>query len=224
MTTAKFVRHQQRLPGIWQSFFRPDTPLDYVAGQYCEVRLPRVHHDPRGPGRTFTLASVPGDELISFIYRADEPVSTYKRALLDLQPGTPVQLGDVMGDLVLPRSAAVPLVFVAGGLGMASFTAMLTELERAGEQRRIDLLYALRSPYDDAFQKQVDNFPFASRQRFISPHRLNAGLVMQKVTSDSLVYVSGSERVVMGLSDGLHALGLGHQQLVFDFFEGYNEL
>lgn len=224
MSKAYFVRHEQRVPGVYESFFKPAAPLSYIAGQYADFRLPDIVDDPRGPGRTFTLASVPGNELVSIIYRYDEPASPYKQRLQSLQEGAEVQIGDIMGDLVLPKLPTIPLIFIAGGIGMASFTASLNWLQQRGEQRTIHLFYSLRNKYDDAFKDQVNNFHFASKQRYINPNRLNARDILQKVEQDTLVYLSGSERFVLGLRDSLHAAGLSHSQIIFDYYDGYAEL
>jgi len=221
---AVFIRRVELAPGIWQAYFQPDARLAYVAGQYSDVRLPDVVGDPRGPERTLTLTSRPDESEISFVYRYDEPASPYKRALQTLQPGAAIQLGGLMGDLVLPKSPAVPLVFVAGGIGMASFTGMLSEMSHRHESRTVHLFYSLRSKYDDAFREQVDTFPFTSRQRFIRPNYLNANDIAKVVTDDSLIYLSGSERFVLGLRDSLHALGYGDERVIFDFFDGYTDL
>jgi ferredoxin-NADP reductase len=221
---AVFVRREELAPGIWQCFLVPERPLQYVAGQYLEIRLDDISNDPRGPGRTMTLTSLPSESEISFVYRFDLPASPHKQKMHSMQPGTRVYLGDVMGDLVLPKLPSVPLVYVAGGIGMASFTGMMRELQQNNETRTVHLFYSLRSEHDDAFRKQVDTFPFTSRQRFIRPNYLNADDVAKVTTDDSLVYISGSERFVIGLRNSLHALGYGHQQIIFDFFDGYKEL
>jgi ferredoxin-NADP reductase len=212
------------VPGVWKGYFRPDKPVDYIAGQYADVRLPDVIGDPRGPGRTFTFTSLPSDTELTFVYRYDQPASVYKDALQTLRPSTLVSVGDIMGDLVLPKLASVPLVFVAGGIGMASFEAMLRELSRTGEQREVHLFYSLRNTYDDAFVSLIDSFSFASKQRFIKPNYVNAADIAKVITDDSLVYLSGSERFVLGLRDSLRTLGYGDNQVIFDFYDGYAEL
>lgn len=224
MKTATFLRHEQLIPGVWQSFFEPSTPLAYIAGQYLDIRLPGVIDDPRGNGRTFSLTSLPSDTCISFVYRYDEPASPYKQRLLALQPGDVVQLGDVMGDVVLPKLSSQPLIFVAGGIGMASFTASLQLLATEQPLRTVRLFYCLRHPYDDAFAAQLATFPFTEVKRYIRPNYLNAQAIADVMTPESLVYLSGSEPFVTGLRDSLHALGIADTQLIFDFFDGYSEL
>jgi len=224
MKTASFVRHEELVPGVWQAFFRPDSPLDYLPGQYVELILPAAPDDPRGPQRTFTLTTLPSEEVVGFIYRADEPMSPYKQVLQSLEVGTEVRLGEVLGDLVLPKLSTVPLIFIAGGIGMASFTAMLKQLSQHSEQRTVHLFYSLRSQYDDAFKAQVDSFPFASKNRYIQPNRLDVNDILQVANSDSLIYLSGSEPYVQSLRDQLHALGFSHSQIVFDYYDGYADL
>src|SRR5882757_8215263 len=104
---AVFKRRAELAPGIWQAFFSPERPVSYLAGQYVDIRLPAVTDDPRGPGRTMTLTSLPSEPEISFVYRFAEPASPHKLELQTMRPGATIQLGDAMGDLVLPKSPAV---------------------------------------------------------------------------------------------------------------------
>ena len=219
-----FERRLELVPTVWEYSFRPERRVDYIPGQYVDVHLHDVPNDPRGLSRTFTLTSLPSDELLSFVVKIPEPHTAYKQALTELRPGDEAKIDDAMGDLVLPKSPAVPLIFVAGGIGMASFTAMLKELERQHDKRTVHLFYSLRGPYDDAFNTQVDSFPFASKRRFFRPERLGANDIVSIADDDSLIYLSGSENFVQGLRDQLHVLGFSHSRIVFDFYDGYADL
>lgn len=219
-----FVKREELAPSIWQYYFRSERPLDFVAGQYVEFHLPNVTNDMRGPSRTFTLTSLPGDELISFVFKLPAPHSPYKAALTALLPDAPVKIDDAMGDLVLPKAADQPLVFVAGGIGMASYASMLKLLLRQREERPIFLFYRLRDRRERLFRDLTEAYPLQLNTTVLAPHQLTAQQIKEATPSNSLLYISGSQRFVEDLRTGLECLGTPRSQIVFDYFDGYAEL
>jgi ferredoxin-NADP reductase len=220
----RFEQREELAPTIWQYYFRPERPVDFVAGQYAEFQLLHQFDDPRGHSRTLTLTSLPEDELVSFIIKMPEPRSPYKQALAALQPGAELRLGDAMGDLILPKLPTVPLVFVAGGIGLASFISMLTLLTRRQEQRNIYLFYALRSRREQIYRQLVDGYPLQLKQLIYAPNRLAASEIVATTPPGALIYLSGSQHFVEGLRVDLTDLGIPHERIVFDYFDGYAEL
>lgn len=216
-----FQNRRRLAPDTWEYVFLPERPLLYVPGQYIELRLDAARGDTRGASRVFTLTSLPSDPMLRFAIDVPTPRSQYKHALTELHHGNYAHIGDAMGDVILPKHAGTPLMFVAGGLGIASYVGMLQELTVAGESRHVDLRYAYRQPADVVFADLLDTFPFASRQDFCAPERLQAATIAATLTADSLVYLSGSERFVEDLRTNLQAQGVAHERIVFDFFEGY---
>lgn len=220
---VKFERRVQLTPDVWEYYFVPERPLGYVSGQYVDVHLPNVS-DPRGPSRVFTLTSLPDEPFLSFAAKFSAPLTPYKLALQNLQPGDAAHIDDAMGDVILPKNPSIPLIFVAGGLGIASFVSILRSLQQGDETRSITLLYALRTAQDDAYPELLKEFTFANKHVFICPNRLIVDDITQIVTEDSLIYLSGSQRFVEGLRTSLQANGIDHEQIIFDFFDGYSEL
>jgi glycine betaine catabolism B len=219
-----FEERSELAPGIWQYSFRPERPVDFVPGQYVDLRLDGVANDPRGGSRTFSMTSLPSDPLLTFVLKHFELQSPYKHALQALQPGQAATISDAMGDLVLPKSPATPLVFVAGGIGIASFASMLRQLLAAREERQIYLFYGLRSQREQIFRGVLDAYPLALKQIAIAPNRLSAAEIRDATPPDSQVYVSGSQTFVEELCRDLEALGTPHEQIAFDYFDGYTEL
>lgn len=220
-----FERREELAPGgIWQYYFRPERAVDFMPGQYATFYLPQLAGDPRGPVRTFTITSLPGDSLLSFVVKFVTPLSPYKQALQALDAGTVLKIDDAMGDLALPKSPDVPLVFVAGGIGMASFAGMLKQLLAVREERSIFLFYAMRSRREQIFRELVDAYPLELKQFIITPNRLSAQEIVDSTPPGALMYLSGSQRFVEGLRTDLAALGVPHEQIVFDYFDGYAEL
>lgn len=220
----QFLGKKRVTGSVWQYDFTPERPLDYIPGQYVAVHLPQVENDARGKSRTFSLTSLPSERLLSFVSYYPEPATPYKQILQSLRPGDMGTVDDAMGDVILPKLPTVPLLFIAGGIGMASYVSMLRELQRTNETRHIDLLYALRHPEDDAFADLVDSFPFASKQRFVRPERLHLRNVRPLVAPDTLIYLSGSQDFVESLRAGLRENGTPNSRVIFDFFDGYADL
>src|SRR6185369_15796787 len=100
-------------------WFRPERPVDYIAGQFTEIYLPHSGADSRGERRWFTLSSSPTDALVSITTQfIPTEGSTFKKELFGLRPGAALKLADPMGDFVLPKDPSIPLLFIAGGLGI----------------------------------------------------------------------------------------------------------
>jgi len=219
-----FEKREEIAPGIWQYWFRPERPVDFVPGQYTDLHLTGVQNDSRGASRTFSFTSLPSDPSVTFILKHFGLQSPYKQALQSLQAGDEARIDDAMGDLVLPKDPAMPLVFVAGGIGIASYASMLQQLSSLREERDIYLFYALRSRREQIFRELTSAYPLASKDIIIAPNRLSAEHIKASTPPEALLYLSGSQTFVEGLRADLEALGTPRSQIVFDYFDGYAEL
>jgi len=219
-----FERREELAPGIWQYNFRPERPVDFVPGQYVDVYLPSTTNDPRGASRTFSLTSLPSDSSISFITKHFELQTPYKHALQHLTETDEARIGEAMGDLVLPKSTDTPLVFVAGGIGMASYASMLKDLLTRKEERPVFLLYALRTRREQIFRELTDAYPLALKDLALAPNRLRAEDITDATPPNALIYLSGSQSFVETLQAELEALGIQRSRIVFDYYDGYIEL
>ncbi|EFQ82193.1 oxidoreductase NAD-binding domain protein [Aeromicrobium marinum DSM 15272] len=143
------VREVRPLAGdVWEIVFEPQRPVRFVAGQYLELDLPHPGADRRGSRRMFTISSPPGAATVTVAVRVPEVSSSFKQALLALEPGTVVTATGVHGDFVWP-DAGRPVVLVAGGIGVTPFLSQL----RADRDRDAVLVYGVPDadevPYRD---------------------------------------------------------------------------
>ncbi len=217
---ATFSHKTLLAPYIWEFFVQPAARLDYQPGQYIDVTLPRVA-DKRSPSRVFTLTSLPDEQYLRFVVKFPSPHSAYKAALLQLASGDTLQISQAMGDLVLPRDKSRPLVFVAGGLGIASFVSMCRWLTVSRQARDISLLYAVHSKEEELFVRETAVCPGLSKQLFVSPNRLGTDNILAAGTPNSLYYISGSEPFTMGFRTQLIEQGTNPTNIAYDFFDGY---
>jgi len=220
----RFVDRVELAPTIWQYFFAPERPVDFIPGQYTTFHVSRQLEDPRGQSRVFSFTSLPSDDTLSFVAKFVPPLSPYKQALQALKAGDDLWIEDAMGDLVLPKLPTVPLVFVAGGIGLASYISMLRQLLANREERQIFLFYAVRSRTEQIFTDVLQAYPLALKHITIAPHRLTADEIIGSVPPDAFYYLSGSQRFVEGLQADFEAAGIPREQIVFDYFDGYSEL
>lgn len=211
-------------PGTWEYRFKPERPLDYISGQYVIFQILREFQDPRGSSRTFTLTSLPEDDSIAFAVQFPEPGSPYKHHLQHLEPGEKLRVTDAMGDVILPKDPATPLVFIAGGLGIASYVSILQSLLHKSENRTIDLFYGRRSIQDNPYDDLLDRVDFHSRTLKINPERVSTPEILASLNSGALVYISGSQKFTEGIRAELLNHGVAHERIVFDYYDGYVSL
>jgi len=225
MWSAQFISKVHLSSDIWEFRFTRPNGFDYIPGQYAAFAFQEPLHDARGQSRVMSLTSRPTDGYIAFVTRVSLQPSPFKARLANILPGKEILLDAALGDLILPRSVATPLVFVAGGIGIASYVSMLQEIEKTGQSRTVHMLYALRAHEEKLFGGLLDRFPFTSYETFVSPNRLSAETILRSADNepDALYYLSGTERFVEGLRADLLTSGLNDTQIVFDYFTGYEK-
>lgn len=219
-----FDSKRELAPSIWEYSFRTERAVHFVPGQYVSLQLYEVTDDGRGSSRTFTIVSLPAEGNISFVVKHPENHSAYKEKLSQLRQGEPAAITDSMGDVILPKLNQLPLVFVAGGIGIASYVSILRSLlAEQDKSRTIHLLYGRRERHDIIYADLLKQFPFASKQLCISPQRITIKDILRLTDADTQIYLSGAQHFVEDLSTQLRIAGIGNERIVFDFFDGYRE-
>jgi ferredoxin-NADP reductase len=226
---------QDITPTIKTFWFKPERPVQYVAGQFTELHLPHEHADERGEKHWFTLSSSPTESLLSITTKFPmDRTSTFKRLLRDLPVDTEVQLADPMGDFVLPKTITIPLLFAVSGIGVTPVRSMIKYLLDKKEQRDITLLYAVRRVEDLAFRQLFESYDMRFVPIVKEPSgdwhgetgKMSAPRVLEALSGspDGLVYLSGPEPMVEALDVEIKRNGVDKRNIVVDFFHGYTQL
>jgi ferredoxin-NADP reductase len=215
-------------------YFKPEKPVDYIAGQFTELYLAHDSPDNRGIRRWFTLSSAPTSPLLSITTKfSTQQSSTFKQTLAKLAPGSPLKLAQPMGDFVLPKDASRPLVFVAGGIGVTPMHSMIQYLHDRNETRTIHLMYAVTKAEELAFQKLFQNANiqlttiikdppagYTGESGSLSAERI---ISIAKPQPNALFYLSGPEPMVEAFTKDLAGSGINKHNILTDYFPGYQK-
>lgn len=225
MPNIRYIKNKRLSDNTWEFCFTKPFDYIYIPGQYAEFSLPpTLNGSADQRRRTMTIVSHPEENQIRFSTRLIDPMSSFKQHLFTLRPNDVLYISEPMGDVVLPKLASVPLVFIAGGIGIASFVSMLEDVTRAQQTRSITLFYAYHSPSDRMYGDILDTFPFMEFQEFVSPSRLQLSSILDSIViNDAQFYISGTEAFTMSFVDGLRQAGISDLQIVFDYFTGYSD-
>jgi ferredoxin-NADP reductase len=134
-------------------FSRPPG-FAHLAGQHVALSLPAAGAaDARGLTRTLTIASAPDDADLLFATRISG--SAFKQAAQAMPIGATARIGEATGDFVLAAQAQRPVVFIAGGVGVTPFRAMIRHAVRARWPHRITLFHVCRRAADAVFLDEL---------------------------------------------------------------------
>lgn len=230
------VSRAEPTPTVQELTFRVHDRLAFVPGQYLELEVPHRHPDARGTRREFSIASAPEDlPLLKVAFKdgkSTKPLSSFKRALAEVQPGDRLAITGVWGDFVLPKRDTAPVLMVAAGIGVTPFVSQLGHLRAAGLDRDIVLVYVASDASELAYRAEIEasGIPVIvftrDRPADLPPHwswargvRLDAdGLV--RVVPDIVArhaYISGPAALIADLAPALERA----RSITTDAFSGY---
>lgn len=218
-------------PTTTEFSFQPGRPLRFTPGQYIELNLPHGKADHKGRRRVFSLTSPPGSAELTIGVGTAGPLSTAKRALLDLESGEELTATAVGGDFVLPRNPAAPVLLIAAGIGITPYLAQLSG-SSAGD-RDVVLLYLARTASELAYAEELERAGVRTIARLSDGSSPPAfmqdagsaridGAALKDLVPDIAgreVYVSGSPASVRSLRTA--ARRAGARRIHVDSFSGY---
>lgn len=177
--------------------------IAFLPGQYINVEVPGTD-----ASRAYSFSSLPGKQAVSFLLR-NVPgglMSSYLTG--QAQPGDKVRLRGPQGSFYL-RTVSRPILFLAGGTGLAPFLSMLEQLAQSGSSQPVHLVYGVTHDHDlvkleqlDQFCQRLPNFSYltcVASEDSQSPHK---GYVTQHLDAGRLnegdldVYLCGPPAMV----------------------------
>jgi len=231
----KFAGEREIAPTIHEVLFQSDHALKFKPGQYIELTVPHRKPDDRGSRRVFSIASRPSAEYLRLGLISPDSQSTFKQALLGLAPGAEIQATQIGGSFVLSKSQRKPVVFIAGGIGITPFRAMIDELLERRDKRQITLFYAVKrqelAVYTDILQQATESLNFRAVLVVAEPPvgwtgesgRLSVQTMTNYVDNlqSSKIYISGPNAMVDNFRRDLQMYGVRPYDIVTDYFTGY---
>jgi ferredoxin-NADP reductase len=227
----RLVERRREAAGVESFIFEPREPVSWRAGQFLHYVL---HHEPtddRGSDRWFTVSAAPYEGRVMLTTRVTaEQQSSFKKALIALELGSEaLEVSDIDGDFVIDPPAGGPTstyVFIAGGIGITPYRAILKQLDHDGADIHATLLYGNRDR-DIPFKAELD--ALAGRHAglqihyLVAPEKIDEAAIRQYVPdlAAPTFYVSGPEPMVESLHGVLKGMGVAPERLKGDWFPGY---
>jgi ferredoxin-NADP reductase len=216
---------KQEANDTFSFIFAPEQPLQWKAGQLLRYELNHTNPDDRGVERFFSIASAPHEKHVMVTTRFAPKSSSFKKALRKLRPGDAIEAHDLEGDFVVDDSEKT-FVFIAGGIGITPFRAILLDLDHNKKPLNVQLLYA-NSDNDFPYRKELEALrtrrPEFRIDYVVSPNRLDEKSIAQLVPDieKPMLYVSGPEPMVQSMDEILKKIGVPEKRIKNDFFPGY---
>jgi ferredoxin-NADP reductase len=128
-------------------------PYSYRAGQAASVGL-----NERDRLTPYSIASAPHDTAehgyLEFLVKVDGS-SRFGAIVSDLRPGAAMFVSPPSGAFELPPRAEWPLLFIAGGTGIAPMRSMIREAIHLDPGHRPALIYSARTPDEFAYLDEL---------------------------------------------------------------------
>jgi ferredoxin-NADP reductase len=232
MAEITLLRREPVADGTVAFYFEKPAGFAHQAGQNAMFTLiePR-EEDAAGPSRTFTIASAPHERELMIATRMRD--SAFKRFLGRARPGAKLAMEGPAGVMVLHEDANRPAVFLAGGIGITPFLAMVRDAAKRRLPHHITLVYSNRRPQDAAFRAELEGlqgprFRLVTTMTEAPDWRAEKRRISRELLAEHLpdlrapvYYFAGPPGMTMAMQGMLTELGVREQDMRSEEFYGY---
>jgi benzoate/toluate 1,2-dioxygenase reductase component len=199
--------------------------LAFLPGQYVNLKVPGSDQS-----RAYSFSSLQKDGEVSFLIR-NVPGGLMSSFLTSLaKAGDRMSLAGPLGSFYL-RPIQRPLLLLAGGTGLAPFTAMLEKIAEQGSEHPVHLIYGVSNDFDlvelDRLQDLaacIPNFTFSACVANADSQYPQKGYVTQHIAPQHLndgdvdVYLCGPPPMVEAVSQYLREQGITPANFYYEKF------
>lgn len=232
---ATVAEKREVAKGTLLALFAVDDYPDHRPGAYFWVELPeRGDNDEKGLRRHITIVTSPTERgVVGLATRLRD--TAFKRTLAGLEIGDEVQVEEPKGSFLLPEDTSADYVFVAGGIGITPFRAMLRFVADEGLAYRVTLVYSNRdresSPFLDELEeleRRIDGLRVILTMTDEpgwegETRRLDAEVLGELVggLEGKTFLIAGPPPMAEGVAQALLDAGLPEDRVIADKFSGY---
>ncbi|WP_448196535.1 benzoate 1,2-dioxygenase electron transfer component BenC [Pseudomonas putida] len=199
--------------------------LAFLPGQYVNLTVPGSDQS-----RAYSFSSLQKDGEVSFLIR-NVPGGLMSSFLTSLaKAGDNMSLAGPLGSFYL-RPIQRPLLLLAGGTGLAPFTAMLEKVAEQGSEHPLHLIYGVTNDFDlveldrlHALAARIPNFTFSACVANPESHYPRKGYVTQHIEpchlndGDVDVYLCGPPPMVEAVSQYIREQGITPANFYYEKF------
>lgn len=190
------------------------NPVGFLPGQYVQVGIPGTSFK-----RAYSFSSAPGSSMASFVVR-NVPNGRMSTFLTDqAQAGQAIAMAGPYGSFYL-RDVVRPVLFLAGGTGIAPFLSMLEALAQQGCAQPVRMVFGVTNDIDlvaldelDALAARLPGFEYRTCVADPDSEHPRKGYVTAHIESEWLnggdadVYLCGPVPMVEAVRGWLDASG-----------------
>ncbi|MEW4947860.1 benzoate 1,2-dioxygenase electron transfer component BenC [Pseudomonas asiatica] len=199
--------------------------LAFLPGQYVNLKVPGSEQS-----RAYSFSSLQKDGEVSFLIR-NVPGGLMSSFLTNLaKAGDSMSLAGPLGSFYL-RPIQRPLLLLAGGTGLAPFTAMLEKIAEQGSEHPLHLIYGVTNDFDlveldrlQALAARIPNFTFSACVANPDSQYPQKGYVTQHIEPRHLndgdvdVYLCGPPPMVEAVSQYVREQGITPANFYYEKF------
>jgi len=199
--------------------------LAFLPGQYVNLSVPGSDQS-----RAYSFSSLQKDGEVSFLIR-NVPGGLMSSFLTSLaKAGDNMSLAGPLGSFYL-RPIQRPLLLLAGGTGLAPFTAMLEKVAEQGSEHPLHLIYGVTNDFDlveldrlQALATRIPNFTFSACVANPESQYPQKGYVTQHIEPRHLndgdvdVYLCGPPPMVEAVSQYIREQGITPANFYYEKF------
>ena len=204
------------------------SSLGFLPGQYVNVQVPGTDQT-----RSFSFSSGPGADGVGFLVRNTTygVLTTYLRERAKI--GDRIEFNGPLGSFYL-RAITRPVLFLAGGTGLAPFLSMLHKIEQGGgSEHPIHLIFGVTNDPDlvaidelEGYAERLPNFTFTCTVAADESSYPNKGFVTHHMKPEHLndglvdIYLCGPPPMVDAVRKHLADEGVQPASFYFEKFSG----
>ena len=192
--------------------------LSYEPGQYVWLIIPLTHEDPRGARRAFSITSAPSSSTFSILLRSSK--SGYKQSLLTMPLGAKATISGPHGSLFADINPKHPVIYVAGGVGVAPFLSRLRSGDLKSLSQKTSLIYINSHSPHAAYLEELEKISHEQPHfTFVSTDHAGArSHLLDVVAKDGQYVIIGPPSMCESVASDLLANNIKAEQLIFEEF------
>ena len=208
--------------------------MDYIPGQYVQLLSPVYEKSSEEIYRAYSISSDPAEKtFIELIIRLVPQGICTTYCFEYLKVGDTLKVNGPYGNFRLADTDA-PIVFIAGGSGMAPIKCMLHHMKNTGNKRKATYYFGANKINDQfltgtmrQFEKDMPNFKFVpvvaspgENEKWDGQTGLVTELLRKGVTDAAghEAYLCGSPGMIDACIKVLTELGMGEEKIHYDKF------